>query len=254
MPLTLGIDCGGGSIKGGVADTNGILVSEYLREPTPYPLSPRLLVELVGSIAQRLPAADRVTVGMPGMIRHGRVITTPHYITAAGPGTTVVPALVDEWEGFDLASALSYALGIPALILNDANVHGCALIEGTGREVVFTFGTGLGNAIFDDGVLAPDLEFSRGPSPWGVIYDDYIGESTRREIGNVAWSRRVQDAVESLRPVLVWDRLYLGGGNAARILPEVISALGDGVQVVSNTAGVTGAVRAWDLAARRLDW
>ncbi len=56
--------------------------------------------------------------------------------------------------------------------------------------------------------------------------------------------RRVVDA---LRPVFVWDRLYVGGGNARVLSPEVIAVLGDDVVIVPNTAGIVGGVRAWDL-------
>ena len=61
------------------------------------------------------------------------------------------------------------------------------------------------------------------------------------------WSRRVRRAVEGLRPVFLWDRLYVGGGNARRIRPLALEAMGDDVVVVPNTAGIAGGVRAWAL-------
>jgi len=53
--------------------------------------------------------------------------------------------------------------------------------------------------------------------------------------------------VADLRPVFLWDRLYLGGGNSRRIRPEVIEALGDDVVIVPNAAGIMGGARAWTL-------
>ena len=53
--------------------------------------------------------------------------------------------------------------------------------------------------------------------------------------------------VEDLRPVFYWDRLYIGGGNSRRIRPEALEKLGDDVVIVSNTAGILGGVRAWNL-------
>ena len=50
-----------------------------------------------------------------------------------------------------------------------------------------------------------------------------------------------------LRPVFFWDRLYIGGGNSRRIRSEVLQVLGDDVVIVSNTAGILGGVRAWNL-------
>ena len=69
--MTLAIDCGGGGIKGSVVDERGTMMAPARRVPTPYPLPPELLVETVVGLAKQLPAPTRVTMGMPGMIRHG---------------------------------------------------------------------------------------------------------------------------------------------------------------------------------------
>ena len=92
---TLSVDCGGGGIKASVLDAEGAIISRAVRTATPYPLPPATLVETIASLAGRLPTADRVTVGMPGMIRHGVVIATPHYITRDGPRSKVLSELVE---------------------------------------------------------------------------------------------------------------------------------------------------------------
>lgn len=218
-----------------------------VRVPTPYPLAPGKLIYLVAGLASRLPPADRLTLGMPGMLRHGVVITTPHYVTERGPRTRVLPELVAAWHGLDIQAALSERFGVPALVLNDAEVHGAGLVTGAGLELVLTFGTGLGTAHFDGGRLAPHLELSRGPIRM-TTFDEYVGEPERRRLGNAMWSRRARRVVESLRPVFVWDRVYLGGGNARCITPSTLALLGDDVVVVPNSAGIVGGVRAWQLA------
>lgn len=245
--LTLAVDCGGGGIKASVLDAAGTLHVPPVRVPTPYPLPPERLVQTVVDIAAGLPTAVRTTVGMPGMIRHGVVIATPHYVTRSGPRTRVDPDLVRAWAGTDMAAAFAAALGHPVLVLNDAEVHGAGVVSGSGLELVLTLGTGLGSALFDGGALAPHLEMSHAPVRWGVTYDAYLGEHERRRLGDGAWSRRVRRAVEGLRPVFHWDRLYLGGGNSRRIRPATLDALGDDVVVVPNTAGIVGGVRAWAL-------
>lgn len=246
-PLTLGVDCGGGGIKASVLDAQGTMHAHPTRAPTPYPLPPERLVATIVDLAGSLPQAHRVTVGMPGMIRHGVVVATPHYITRAGPRTAVVPELVEAWAGFDMRAAVAEALGLPALVLNDAEVHGAGVIAGAGLEMVITLGTGLGNALYDGGVLAPHLELSQAPMRWGLSYDAYIGEHERLRLGDAHWSRRVRRVVEALRPVVVWDRVYLGGGNGRRVVPSVMARLGDDVVIVPNSAGVVGGVRAWSL-------
>ncbi|MGN9909442.1 ROK family protein [Phytohabitans sp. LJ34] len=247
MTTTLAIDCGGGGIKASVLDEAGTMRAQPVRVPTPYPLPPTLFVQTLGDLAGKLPTADRATVGMPGMIRHGVVVATPHYVTRNGPRTKVDPDLVTQWSGFDARTALNDALGLPTLVLNDAEVHGAGVVAGTGLELVLTLGTGLGCALFDGGILAPHLEFSQAPVRWGMSYDTYIGEHERRRLGDAFWSRRIRAIVDGLRPVFLWDRLYIGGGNARRIRPEQLTRMGDDVVVVPNTAGIIGGVRAWSL-------
>ena len=89
--------------------------------------------------------------------------------------------------------------------------------------------------------------FSQAPLRWGQSYDTYIGDHERRRLGDPFWSRRVRLVVEGLRPVFLWDRLYLGGGNARLITAAQVARLGDDVVIVPNTAGIVGGVRAWAL-------
>jgi polyphosphate glucokinase len=249
VETTLTVDCGGGGIKASVLDGAGTMRARPIRVPTPYPLPPSLFVKTLLSLGERLPTADRVTVGMPGMIRHGVVVATPHYVTRAGPRTRVEPELLAEWSGYDVRTALAEAFGVPVLVLNDAEVHGAGVVAGTGLELVLTLGTGLGCALFDGGELAPHLELSQAPVRWGMSYDTYIGEPERRRLGDAFWSRRVRGVVDGLRPVFRWDRVYLGGGNSRLLRPDQVARMGDDVVVVPNTAGILGGVRAWSMAA-----
>jgi polyphosphate glucokinase len=245
--MTLAIDCGGLSLKASVLDGAGTLHAQPIKIPTPYPLSPTRLIEAFNELAGVLPAFDRLTIGMPGMIRHGVVVHTPHYINTKGPLTKVDPELLELWRGFDMQSAVSKYFNKPALVMNDAEVHAAGLISGSGLEVVMTLGTGLGFCMFDGGKLAPHFELSHAPVRRSTSYDTWIGEHERRRLGDMFWSRRIQSMVDDLRPVFWWDRLYIGGGNSRRIRPEILQTLGDDVVIVSNTAGILGGVRAWEI-------
>lgn len=217
------------------------------RIPTPYPLSPTLFVETIAHISTDLPGAYRATVGIPGMIRNGVVVVIPHYVNVNGPNTKIDPELQEQWSGFDAQSAISARLGIPTLVLNDAEVHGAGIITGTGYEVVLTLGTGLGFAIFYGGRLVPHFELSHATVRRGTTFDKWIGEHERKRLGTRLWSRRIRQMVEELRPVFAWDRLYIGGGNSRLIRPNDLERMGDDVVIVPNTAGVAGGVRAWSL-------
>ena len=246
-PRTLSLDCGGSGIKGCVLDEAGSMLCAPVRVPTPYPLPPQRFVSVLREVADGLPSADRITVGMPGMIRHGRVVTTPHYVTRRGPRSAVDPDLATAWSGFDARAALHVAFDRPVLVLNDAEVHGAGAISGEGLELVLTLGTGLGCALFDSGRLAPHLEMSQAPVRGGIPFDLYVGDRERRRLGNALWSRRVRRMLELLRPVFLWDRLHLGGGNAVHLTTAQMGRLGDDIRIVPNEIALVGGARAWSL-------
>ncbi|MFM8502846.1 MAG: ROK family protein, partial [Actinomycetota bacterium] len=91
--LTLSVDCGGLFLKSCVLDDSGTMHSKPNRIETPYPLSPERFIETIAEISADLPKAYRATIGMPGMIRNGVVVATPHYITTRGPRTRIDPEL-----------------------------------------------------------------------------------------------------------------------------------------------------------------
>src|SRR5262249_37741359 len=122
--LTLVVDCGGSGIKASVLDPDGTMQADRVRVPTPYPLAPGRFLACLAQVPGMLPAADRLTVGIPGMARHGVVIATPHYVTRSGPRSRVDPGLLAAWTGFDAAGAVRERFDRPSLVLNDAEVHG----------------------------------------------------------------------------------------------------------------------------------
>lgn len=251
FPMTLSVDCGGGSIKSAVCAPDGALVTRPVVSPTNYPFHPEDLVGLIRNlIAHAGVPIDRLTVGVPGMIRAGKVIYTPHYTRVAGPHTEPSQSLLAAWDHLDLAQALQDATGLPTRVINDSELHGAALVTGHGLEVALTFGTGLGSSHFLGGVLQAHLEISHAPFQSGTTYDAYIGEHVRRELGDDAWSTRVLEVVASLHPVLWWDALFIGGGNAHNLTAsalDALTAMGTDITVVANHVALTGGAKVWSL-------
>lgn len=240
---TLALDCGGTGLKAIVLDAAAEPLCERMRVRTPYPCPPeRLVAELVELAAATGTSYDRVSVGLPGAVRRGVVLATPHYVTEAGPHTPVRLDLVEAWTNFDVRAAVQAALGAPTRVVNDAELAGLAVVEGGGFEVVLTLGTGLGCALFDEGRLLPKVELSLAPFRKGQTYDEQLGHHARKRIGAAHWSRRVHRAVDGLRPVLCWDRCYLGGGAAKHLRVD----LGEDVTLVSNEVGLRGGVALWE--------
>ena len=241
-PFTLVFDIGGTGLKAAVLDAAGVLVADRVRVDTHYPCPPAHLVDDLAALAAPLPPAERVAAGFPGMVREGRVLSAPHFVTVAGPGTAVDKGLLAEWRAFDLAGALSARLGKPARVANDADVQGAAVMRGTGLELVVTLGTGVGTAIFYQGQLMPHLELAQHPLHKDDTYNDQLGDRARKAVGNARWNKRVRRAVETLRELCFFDHCYIGGGNSRRIEGKIAPD----VTIVDNTAGLLGGIKLWD--------
>lgn len=241
-PFTLAVDIGGTGLKASVLDAGGAMVADRVKIPTPYPLPPDKLVASLTKLVAPLPAAERASVGFPGMVRGGVVLSAPHFTTVSGPGSDIDHHLVKRWERFDLAAALSREFGIPTKAANDADIQGAAVIRGDGLELVVTLGTGFGTGLFYNGELLPHLEIAHQPFRKGEDYDEQLGEVTRKEIGETRWNKRVMKAIDNMRALTQFDHLYIGGGNSRRVLRR---HLPDDVTVVDNTAGILGGIRLW---------
>jgi polyphosphate glucokinase len=228
-PRTLAIDIGGTGIKAALLDDAGSLIGERQRVPTPpKPVAPEDLVRAIDQVATPLGTYERVSVGFPGYIRDGRVITAPNLGT-------------DALAGFDLQSVLTEHLGKPVRVLNDADVQGFGAIKGQGLEMVLTLGTGAGTSLFRDGEIMPHLELAHHPVRGNKTYDEYIGNAARKRKGRKTWNKRVAKAIDILREVVRFDHLYIGGGNAK----DITFPLPPDVTIVPNTDGLTGGIRLW---------
>lgn len=228
-PLTLALDIGGTGLKAGLLDADGAMIGKRARVETPHPSPPDVVVPALVGLAHVLGTFDRISVGFPGVVRGGKVMTAPNLGTK-------------EWAGFDLAGALHERLGRPVRLLNDATVQGLGVIAGHGVECVITLGTGFGFALYQDGRLAPHLELSQHIIRGQKTYDEYLGVAAVKKVGKTRWRRRVQKMLVQLRVLVNWDTLYIGGGDARLI----DFALPGDVHVIPNEAGITGGVRLWD--------
>lgn len=241
---TLAIDIGGTGLKASVLDDRGAMLVARVRVPTTYPLAPQALIDTLRTLVVPLPAFDRIAAGFPGMVRGGRVLSAPHFVTQDGPGTRIVPLLVAAWSGYDLAGALEKEFGKPARVANDADLQGGAVVKGEGLEVVITLGTGLGTAVYHEGHLAPHIELAHHPFRKGETYDEQVGDAARKRVGRKKWNKRVREAVDNIEALLLFDHLYVGGGNSVNVDID----LGPKVTIIDNSAGITGGLRLWDPA------
>jgi polyphosphate glucokinase len=228
-PLTLAIDIGGTALKASILNGSGQMIAERVRVPTPYPCPPETMLSALKKLIAPLPSFDRVSIGFPGVIRDGHVLTAPHFGD-------------DVWRHYPLAEAAAQSFGKPARLLNDAEVQGLGIVKGRGLEVVLTLGTGVGSAIFSNGWLTPHLELAQHPLHNGKTYNAYIGNEALHQHGKKKWNQRVLKTIEIVNDLLHYDVLYLGGGNSQHLTV----ALPANVHTASNDTGITGGIHLWD--------
>ncbi len=229
MP-TLAVDIGGGSIKLLALSREGALMTDTLTQPTPQPAAPDAVFTLIRDLANTLPPHRQVSVGFPGVVKDGVTLNAPN--------------LGDElWRGVALSERLGQLLQRPVRAANDVDLQGLGVVRGRGVEMVLTLGTGMGAALFTDGVLVPNLELGHHPFRDGKTYEDLVRDSELKRIGPVEWTTRVLDAIEQIEPIFNYDTLHLGGGNAQNLK----SALPDNVRVFTLAEAMGGALKLWDV-------
>lgn len=230
LPLhlrTLAVDIGGTGIKALVLDDQGSPISSRERLPTPRPATPPAVLEVIAELASGQPDYDRVAVGFPGVVMQGVTLTAPN--------------LHPDWHGFPLERELSARLGRPVRVANDADVQGFGAIGGEGLEMVLTLGTGLGSALFIDGILVPNLELAHHPFAENRTYEQWLGQKALDELGDERWKATLHEAIDLIRRIFNFNVLYLGGGNAQLDAAE----MPDDVRLVPNIAGLLGGIALW---------
>jgi polyphosphate glucokinase len=227
-PITLAVDVGGSNIKAALLSPQCRLLTERVRVKTPEGLTPALLLDTLVELAQQFERYDRVSVGVNGLVHHGRVYAIP---------ATRNP----QFRGFDLSRKLSKRLTRPVRTLNDGQMHALGFVRGRGVEVVITLGTGLGSAVFIDGHLGPNVQFLPSAGNERLKGGDY-GDLALEKLGRKKWSRRVGRLIDLVRLLTNFDHLYIGGGNADKLRLDFPSD----VTIGDNSAALAGGVRMWE--------
>jgi len=224
---TLCIDIGGTGIKAMVLGADGSALTERVRLPTPRPATPDAVLKTIWSVIEPLGEFDRISVGFPGVVIDNITRTAPN--------------LHSEWNDFPLGQALSEGSRRPVRVANDAGVQGFGVIEGKGVEMVLTFGTGMGTALYLDGRYVPNLELAHHPFRKKKTYEEYVSKAELKRIGKKKWNKRVAQVVAQVLPIWNPRKLYLGGGNAKHIKLE----LPENVSITPNIAGLLGGIALW---------
>jgi polyphosphate glucokinase len=226
-PITLALDVGGTGVKGMLLNSKGKPISERERLETPQPATPEAICAVMDQIVQKLGDFDRVSVGFPGVVKHGATLTAHN--------------LDKRWIDLDLQKVLTRRWRRPVKVANDAAVQGLAAIRGRGVELVITLGTGFGSSLFIDGRLVPGLELAHHPWRKDKTYEEHFGKFGLQDLGEKKWNKLLKKAIGQIEFLFNYDHLYIGGGNATKInfkLPKDVTR-------VPNQDGLLGGAALW---------
>ena len=237
----LGIDIGGSGIKGAPIDIKkGELTAARCRIPTPQPSVPNDVANVVAEIARNFKWQGPIGCTFPAVVKNG---------------ITHTAANVDKsWIGTDAQKILQKKTGCPVLVVNDADAAGIAEMEfgaGKGRKgvtIMLTFGTGIGSAIFVDGVLVPNTEFGHMEIR-GKDAEDRASDRIRKEedLSWKKWANRVNEFLDQMETLFSPDLFILGGGVSKKH-SNYLHFLNTKAEIVPaqslNEAGIIGAAMA----------
>ncbi len=236
--IVLGIDIGGSGIKGAPVDVEaGKLVEKKFRIKTPSPSTPDAIADVGAQIRDHFKWDGPVGFTFPGVVRSGVV--------------GMAANLDKSWVGADAQTIFSEALDCEVKVCNDADAAGIAeMRHGAGRNqkgvvIMITLGTGIGSALFTDGVLLPNAEFGH------LIIDGVPAESVassraleEEELSWPVWGARVKRYLREMED-LFWPELIVVGGGVSKEWDHFSEFLDIRTPIVpanmKNKAGIVGA-------------
>jgi polyphosphate glucokinase len=237
----LGIDVGGSGIKGAPVDiTKGVLLEERHRIDTPQPAKPDAVADVVGEIADYFDWKGPIGCTFPAVIKRGIVQTAAN--------------VDDDWIGTDAHRLFQRVTNCPVLVMNDADAAGVAEMTfgaGVGHDgivIVFTFGTGIGSALFLNGTLMPNTELGHLELR-GKKAEHRAADSIRKakDWSYKKWSKRVNEFLQHVEFLFSPDLVIFGGGVSKKH-EKFFHHLNTNAQVVPaqlrNEAGIIGVAHA----------
>ncbi len=237
----LGIDIGGSGVKGAPVDIEkGVLTTDRHRIPTPQPAKPEAVADVVAEIARHFAWQGPIGCTFPGIVRNGVIYSTAN--------------VDDEWFEVDAQALLGGKTGCPVKVLNDGDAAGVAeMAFGAGRDkqgvvMLLTLGTGIGSAIFIDGILVPNTEL--GHMEVGGQEAEHQAAANVRKQEDLSWKKWAGrlDVVLGQYEALFSPELFIIGGGVSKKSEKFLPHLTLQTPVVPaqlrNEAGIIGAAMA----------
>ncbi len=238
MKQTLGIDIGGSGIKGAMVDLElGDFASERHRIPTPQPATPKKVAKVVAKIAEHFGSPAAIGCTFPAIVKNGVTLSAAN--------------VDDSWIGTDAAALFSAETRSNVSVVNDADAAGIAEVRygaGKGQSgvvIMTTLGTGIGSAIFNDGVLLPNTELGHLRMARKTA-EEFASDRIRdkEELSWKRWAKRLEKYYQMLEFFFSPDLIIVGGGvskHHAKFLPHMKVNAPIVPAQLRNRAGIIGA-------------
>ncbi len=206
----LGIDVGGSGIKGAPIDIQkGVLLEEKYRIPTPNPSTPDKVIKVIREIADHFQWKAPIGCGFPSPIQRGIALKASN--------------ISKEWIGTNVEKLITTHTGLPCKVLNDADAAGLGEVTfgaGEGNKgVVFvvTVGTGLGTALFTEGILVPNTELGHIRLKPGIA-EPYASDAAkkREDLSWKQWASRFNEYLYEIEHLFYPDLIIIGGGTSKK--------------------------------------
>ncbi len=241
----LGIDIGGSGIKANLVEiATGEVVAGRHKIKTPQPSEPDAVAAVIVEMVEHFGYSGPVGCTFPAIVKRG---------------VTLSAANVDEkWIGTDAQALLTKATGLPVTVVNDADAAGVAEMSfGAGRGkggvvIMLTFGTGIGSAMFMDGVLAPNTEFGHLHFRSYESVEDWAAARVKddEDLSYSEWAERLDAYLNYLDRLFSPDLFIIGGGVSRkwdRFGSDLTVRVPTMPAELQNEAGIVGAAMAAQL-------
>lgn len=239
-PPALGIDIGGSGIKAGIINLDtGVMTGERIKIDTPLPSTPDAVAGCIRDLVEGLDwHGQKIGCGFPAIIQDGVALSAAN--------------IDKEWIGVNVQELLQSYTGHTYYVINDADAAGMAermfgqINNVKGTVILLTLGTGIGSALFYDGILIPNTEFGHMIYK-GDIAENWVSNRARKErlLEYDAWAIELAEFLDYLILLFSPRLIVLGGGisfrfdefshHFSRLRTKVVSAS------AYNDAGIIGA-------------
>ncbi|MBN2613384.1 MAG: ROK family protein [Bacteroidales bacterium] len=207
----LGIDIGGSGIKGAPVNTKtGKFLEKRYRIETPNPATPDAVASVIKKMTGHFKWKGPVGCGFPAVVLNGVVKTASN--------------IDKSWIGTDACELFTNTVGLPVMVINDADAAGLADVRfGAGKGVkgsilMLTIGTGIGSAFFTQGRLLPNTELGHLILN-GKNAEKYASDATRKKekLSWEDWGSRLNEYLLEMERLFYPELIIIGGGMSKKM-------------------------------------